>query len=592
MSDIHILEPQLIHQIAAGEIIERPASVLKEFLENSIDAQARTIDVVLENGGLERICVRDDGKGMDRIDLKIAIMPHATSKLTCIEDLDRITSLGFRGEALPSIAAVSSLRLSSAADENMGWTIQVDKNQASDLKPVAHPKGTTVEMHGLFSQIPARRKFLRSERTELLHCERIISRAALSRMDISWSLNPNNRSGFHLPAAISEAAQEARLQRLLGQDFMQHALHLETESTDGLRLRGWLVLPRHHRAQTDQQHWFVNGRWVRDRIISQAVRQGYGDQLPHGRHPCYVLYLEMDPAQVDVNVHPAKWEVRFRNPRQLFDFIRSNIHKALASVRPGVSPYSVPTNQDGITQAPAETARSLPFSVAEQALLYQPHRTSSPEPPISPQENELPPVIENHEMPLGEARAHIHGAFIVAQSSTGMVIVDAHGAHERILYEELKQQWQCSERIPRQNLLIPAAFHVSPDEMRVYERSASILTDAGLETEAAGDLILRVLTTPALLGHVQDIESLLRDSLAEINAMGHVSSVENNILKLFATWSCHRAVRANQSLSKDEMNALLRRMELTERSGQCNHGRPVWIEFSLDELDRWFHRGK
>ncbi len=596
---IHRLPPQLVNQIAAGEVIERPASVVKELLENSLDAGARRIRVEFEGGGARLMRVRDDGAGIARDELPLALARHATSKLDSLEDLDRLVSLGFRGEALPSIASISRFVITSrASDAERGYTLRADGREGpAEAAPVPapHPVGTTVEVRDLFYNVPARRRFLRTERTETGHLEEVVRRLALSRFDVEFRWRGNRQPERVLPVAGDEDARSRRVAQLCGSEFAAHAIAVEAAAV-GLSLRGWIALPTFSRSQPDLQYLYVNGRMVRDRRVAHAVRQGYADVLYHGRHPAFLLYLEMDPALVDVNAHPAKLEVRFRDGRLVHDFLFRSVQRALAQVRPaGASPPPPPpppTRFDAgpdTGSGPARQGRMAltgAQAVAAYAALHPPADASmvheAPVPAGPSGDGEVPP--------LGFAVAQLHGVYLLAENARGLVVVDLHAAHERITYERLKAAWD-DRAAPAQPLLVPVTIEVSEREAEAAQAHGGLLAGAGLEVDRLGRGTLAVRAVPAaLLGC--DAQGLVRDVLSDLIAHGASRRVDELRNGLLSTMACHGAVRANRRLTLPEMNALLRDMERTERAGQCNHGRPTWVEVGLRELDRWFLRGR
>jgi len=586
---IQVLPPRLVNQIAAGEVIERPASVVKELLENSLDAGACSIEIDIEHGGRQRIRVRDDGSGIPRDELSLALSRHATSKIATLEDLEHIGSLGFRGEALPSIASVSRLRLSScSAGAEAGWTVEGDgSDRPLSPAPVAHPHGTTVDIRDLFFNTPARRKFMRTDATEYRHIETVVHRIALSSFPVAFTLRHNQRAALHLPAAKTREQQERRVAELCGNAFMEQAIHIE-HAAAGLRLHGWVALPTFSRSQADLQYFYVNDRMVRDKLVAHAVRQAYQDVLFHGRHPAYLLFLEIDPAAVDVNAHPAKHEVRFRDSRLVHDFLFRTLHEALAAVRPSPE-QPAPQPARPVAGLQFETARatasgqpSLRFDVREQMNRYG---ALHPAPVPAPDAGTAP-----DEFPLGFALGQLHGVYIMAQNATGLVLVDMHAAHERITYEQLKQA-QAGEGIRSQPLLVPLRLGVSVREADACEAQQDAIGELGLDIDRTGREQVVVRAIPALL-HAADIGALVRDVLADILEHGSSRRVQESLNELLSTMACHGSVRANRRLTQDEMNALLRDMERTERSGQCNHGRPTWVQVSLAELDKLFLRGR
>ncbi len=595
---IRIMPPELVNQIAAGEVVERPASVVKELLENSLDAGAGRIRIDVEQGGIRLVRVVDDGRGIDRDDLALSVTSHATSKIRHIDDLDRVCSLGFRGEALPSIASVSQLKLVSRRHhQDCGWQLTVHHSQPSAPEPAAHPVGTTVEVRDLFFNIPARRKFLRTEKTEFGHLDEVVKRVSLSRFDVAIELQHNRRVVRKLSPAHDRPGREARIAQVCGQAFVEQSLYTEFEH-DGMRLSGWIALPTFSRSQADMQYFYVNGRMVKDRLITHAVRQAYQDVLFHGRHPAYVLFYEVDPASVDVNAHPGKHEVRFRQSRQVHDFLFRAIHKSLAEVRPdqagthdlrhfappGTLPQAFAASQAESVpsaQRPLSLERAGAGSVTEQHQAYQRWMQSSQTAEDASQD-ECPP--------LGYARAQLHGVYILAENTEGMVLVDMHAAHERITYERLKQHYDANT-IVSQPLLVPVTLAVSEKEAQLVEDEAGTFQTLGFEVDRVAQESVRLRQVPVLLAS-GDAETLLRDVLADLLVHGHSDRIRQAMHDVLSTMACHGSVRANRRLTEAEMNALLRDMEQTERSGQCNHGRPTWIQLSLAELDKLFMRGQ
>jgi DNA mismatch repair protein MutL len=584
---IRVLPSTLVDQIAAGEVIERPAAALKELLENSLDAGASRIEIDLESGGTRLIRVADNGSGIPVDELELALSRHATSKIASLEDLEQVRTLGFRGEALPSMASVGRLRLSSRArDAETAWSIESDGGTLGERRPAAHPIGTTVELRDLFFNVPARRKFLRTERTELAHAEAAVRNLALARYDVEWRLRHNQRDVLHLPIAAERAAREARVGEICGADFLEHALYFERE-IEGMRLSGWLADPTFSRSQTDMQYTFVNGRHVRDKVLRHAMRLGYEDVLFHGRHPAYVVYLELDPRRVDANAHPAKLEIRFRDSRLVHDFVFRTVEAALAAGEDtaGTRLQRPPTQVDVPEAAPIrQYAMSLPATadtgrVREEASLRD--RLHS-RPPSAAREGRAPP--------LGFALGQLGGIYILAENDDGLIIVDMHAAHERVTYERLKQSL-AAERVAAQPLLVPVRLRVSQAEASCIETSAQQLAELGLELARRGPDEVQVLAVPVLLAQA-DVESLVRDVLSDLADHRDASRVSTTVNTLLATMACHGALRAHRRLSIDEMNALLREMETTERSDRCNHGRPTWTRISIAELDRLFLRGQ
>ena len=587
---IQQLPDTLINQIAAGEVVERPASVVKELVENALDAGARRVEIDLEEGGIRLIRIRDDGGGIAAEELSLAIARHATSKITSLDDLEAVATLGFRGEALPSIASVSRFSLSSRREGNAhGAALQVDGGRLGEVTPKAHPVGTTVEVRDLFFNVPARRKFLRAERTELGHIEEWLRSLALARPDVELRVSHNGKPARRWKGEGSTPSEaglsQVRLHEALGEEFARHTLRIEHAGA-GLRLHGWIAQPAYNRASADQQYLYVNGRSVRDRSIAHAVKQAYADVLFHGRQPAYVLFLELDPRGVDVNVHPAKHEVRFRDARLVHDFVYRTLHAALAETRAGTTEGITPAAQwSGAGALPAAWVMpqsNLALRVDEQRLAYAALYSAQPQ--------TLPQASDAGAPPLGYAIAQLHGIYILAENADGLVVVDMHAAHERIGYEKLKSAHD-GEGLRTQPLLVPISIAVSEREAEVAEREAATLAQLGFEVTRNGPQSLALRSVPALLADGQ-VEALLRDVLADLREHGDSLRIAAARDELLSTMACHGAVRANRKLTIPEMNALLREMETTERSGQCNHGRPTWARFTLPEIDRWFLRGR
>jgi DNA mismatch repair protein MutL len=593
---IRLLPAQLIDQIAAGEVIERPASVVKELVENALDAGATRVEVDVEQGGAKLIRVRDDGHGIEQADLTLALARHATSKVGSLAELERVASLGFRGEALPSIASVSRLSLvSRAALASHAWCVD---GGSGEIGPAAHPRGTTVEVRDLFYNTPARRKFLRSERTELDHIEQTLRRLALARFDVGFQLRHNRRDTLVAASAPAREDQEQRLGGLLGRSFLEHCLYLEHEAA-GLRLHGWVGVPAFARSQPDLQFFFVNGRIVRDRLVTHAVRAAFRDVLHHSRHPAYVLYLGLDPALVDVNVHPAKHEVRFRESRLVHDFLFRTLHdvlaEPLAGTEPGPEPATaaVPARPAGLDLAPRQGGLGLrvtePAGAYAAALDWQTPTAPFAEPEAA-SAGAASAVAAGGSPPLGFALAQLHGVYVLAQNAEGLVLVDMHAAHERVTYERLKAVWR-RQGAPSQPLLVPVSVAVSRREAELADDHAATFAQLGLMVDRIGPEMVAVRAVPALLKDA-DVEPLVRDLLADLAAHGATGRLDEESDAILATAACHGSVRANRRLTLDEMNALLRDIERTERSAQCNHGRPTWTRLSLADLDRLFMRGR
>ena len=607
---IQALPEQLINQIAAGEVVERPASVVKELVENSLDAGADRVDVDLEAGGKRLIRVRDNGAGIAREQLALALNRHATSKVASLQELERVASLGFRGEALPSIASVSRLTLTSRADgEELAWEVDAGDSAApGEPAPAAHPRGTTVEVRDLFFNTPGRRKFLKADRTEFGHIQEQVRRIALARFDIGVRLRHNDRTGLQVAPAMDDVAREERLARLLGSGFVEQALRVDLEAA-GLTLQGWVGLPTFSRGTADLQYLFVNGRHVRDRTAAHAIRRAYQDVLFKDRYPAYVLYLEVDPAQVDVNVHPAKHEVRFRDGRLIHDFLARSLRDVLESVRPeaaDVSFVAAPndaapaarspgsTSTAGSPASPAEAPQQsgFGFGLREAQALYgepppaadQPAGTvARPEPTAATEDRDVPP--------LGYALAQIHGVFILAETADGVVLVDMHAAHERIVYERMKEAL-ATQGVASQPLLVPVPVAVTPAEAELAESHQETFRQLGFEVDRNGPDSVLVRQVPGLLRHA-DVGRLVADVLADLRALGGDGErLREQLNQVLGTMACHGSVRANRSLTIAEMNALLRDMERTPNSGQCNHGRPTWTRLGMAALDRLFMRGQ
>lgn len=595
---IRVLPEQLIHQIAAGEVIERPASVIKELVENSLDAGARRIDVEIEEGGSKLIRVRDDGGGIDRDELALALSRHATSKITTIDDLERVATLGFRGEALPSIGSVSRMRLiSRAAGADTAYAVSSDNGALSAAEPAAHPAGTTVEVRDLFFNVPARRKFLRAERTETQHIARMIERLALSKFATALSLSVGRKRHADYPAAHSQIEREKRVAQIVGDEFMANALYVEHESA-GCKLTGWLCQPTYARAQPDLQHFYLNGRTLRDRLIASAIRLGYRDVMFHGRHPAYVLFMELDPTQVDVNAHPAKLEVRFRDGRHVHDFLFRSVERVLRDTYAGAaSAAPAPTSVDTFmpSAVPMWPARgpdtvsyagsliqqsSLGLRVADASRSYD-----MPQPAAGPLHGET-----GETPPLGFALAQLHGIYILSQAPDGLILVDMHAAHERTTYERMKAAL-ANGPVASQPLLVPLAINVSAAEADALEEHAPMLRQAGLDLERSGPAGVQVRAVPAFL-RATEMDQLVARIGADLVSNGASRGVEEALNEVLGTIACHGAVRAHRNLTITEMNALLREMERTVRSDQCNHGRPTWTYVSMSDLDRMFLRGR
>ncbi|MEQ5834619.1 DNA mismatch repair endonuclease MutL [Marinobacter sp. NFXS9] len=631
MSEIRLLSPRLANQIAAGEVVERPASVVKELVENALDAGAERVEVDIEQGGVKLIRVRDTGSGIAESDLPLALSRHATSKIVDLDDLEAVASLGFRGEALASISSVSRLSLTSRTEGNdAAARVEVEgRDMDARISPAAHPVGTTVEVRDLFFNTPARRKFLRTEKTEFGHIEECVRRQALARFETGFTLRHNQRAIQSLRPAMTPLDKERRIGALCGQQFVDNAVVIDAEAS-GLRLWGWVALPTFSRSQADLQYFFVNHRVIRDRLVAHAVRQAYRDVLYNNRHPAFVLYLELDPANVDVNVHPTKHEVRFRDGRLVHDFIFRTLHRALGEVKPqdhmhGAVAQSLsreagyagtPDGQPApVASAPYGTngggqayggQKPVAWEAQDQMAFYQSLNAGggTAEASVSPsqaaavaeapqsfaQPAPTPPQDSEAEPPLGYAIAQLHGIYILAQTRQGMIVVDMHAAHERITYERMKTALDAQD-LKSQPLLVPVTLAVSQREAGVAESHVEELQSLGLQIERMGPETLVVRQIPALLRGA-DTEQLVRDVVSDLMEHGQSDRVKAVTNELLGTMACHGSVRANRQLTIPEMNTLLRDMEATERSGQCNHGRPTWTLVTMGELDKLFLRGR
>jgi DNA mismatch repair protein MutL len=585
---IRVLPSELVDQIAAGEVIERPASVVKELAENSLDAGAQRIEVDVERGGTGLIRVRDDGAGIAAAELPAAVARHATSKIASLDDLEAIATLGFRGEALPSIGSVSRLRIASrAALAEQAAEITVDGAAVAAVRPAAHPPGTSVEVRDLFFNVPARRKFVRSEATELTHIVRLVERLALSRFDVSFRLRHGARTLLETQAVAGSGGEAVRLEALLGRDFTAGAVPVR-HAAGPVMLSGWVGLPTRSRAQPDQQFWFVNGRSVRDRLLMNAVRLAYRDVLYHGRHAAYVLYLTLDPKLVDVNAHPAKLEVRFRDSRQIHDFVFRAVEQALAGTRPNLAaaPAALSPGGNG-----APLASSSAYPGAQGAPLH--FADAAPDPwALAALVRESPPAapLPAGEEPLGAALAQLHGVYILAQNRDGLVLVDMHAAHERVLYEQLKAE-RARGPPATQRLLTPLVIEVKAHELAALLERGGDFERAGFELDALGPTRLAVRTVPALLD-ARDVGELVTALVRDLVLDADTHHLEAAADRFLGTLACRSAIHAHRRLTLPEMNALLRQMEATERANQCNHGRPTWTRLSLSQLDQLFLRGR
>ncbi|MFT5211631.1 MAG: DNA mismatch repair protein MutL [Flavobacterium sp.] len=622
MTRIQQLGVRLSNQIAAGEVVERPASVVKELLENSLDAGSHRIDVDLEAGGVRLIRVRDDGLGIHKDDLTLALSRHATSKIEAVGDLEAVETLGFRGEALASLASVSRLTMTSnlANSADSAWRITVSGAlMKPELVPAAHPRGTTVEVKDLFFNTPARRKFLKTERTELQKIEDVVRKLGLSHPEVSFNIQHNGKLIRQYTGARSVDEISRRVASVFGPAFLENAIYFEDANVNdadisgsnipkSMTLRGWIGQPTYSRSQADQQYFYVNGRIIRDKIITHAVKQGYSDVLYHGRHPVYALFFNIDPKQVDVNVHPTKHEVRFRESRQVHDYLFRTIYKVLAEVRPEAgdesgqgsggenqfhTPYPVgelPPSQSNISFQSGFGRRS---PIREQLSTYGSLLREGGSEAREFENQELENDARTNQgtvPPLGYAVAQLHGIYILAQNAQGLIIVDMHAAHERIIYERMKQASE-DAGIKMQPLLVPLSLALSEKECLAAEEFKSELVSLGLELQNVSTESLIVRGIPAMLS-MSSAEALIRDVLADLIEYGSTARVNQHRDEILSTMACHGSVRANRHLTIPEMNALLRDMEETERSGQCNHGRPTWTEQTIADLDRLFLRGR
>lgn len=624
MSRVKVLSSFVADQIAAGEVVERPASIVKELIENSIDAEAREIEVRTEAGGVDLVWVRDDGGGIHSDDLPLALQRHATSKIGDAGDLIGIDSLGFRGEALASVASVAKVKLSSAtSSEAGGWFVESHGGETQGSGPVAHPQGTTVEVRDLFYNTPARRKFLKSERSEIGQIDQILRRLSLAHMDIGFSLAQARTTGssarVNRPLRLAPGDPADRLCRVLSPDFVENSVHID-ESNHDLRMFGWVGLPHHNRRQMDQQYFYVNGRAIRDKLVGHAIRQAYSDVMFHGRHAVYVLYLQLPADGVDVNVHPTKHEVRFREARQVHDFIFSSLNRALRGLRPGQLSNNQATSGSVNAEFDSDLTRSSlsqqhPFELSNRSsgsgpaggftqLIYEQERSlGDGASMVEEQRADWPAQAQTNDAagsateqssedahPLGYAIAQLHGIYILAQNSQGLVMVDMHAAHERIVYEQMKEA-QARDGIARQRLLVPLTFNVTEQEANLAEECAEQLDAAGLIVERMGQSSVVVREVPVLLAKA-NVQEMVQDLLAELCEFGTGESIKRKNFDVLATLACRGSVRANRQLTIMEMNALLRSMEVTENAGLCNHGRPTYIRRNLAELDRLFLRGQ
>ena len=617
---IRVLPNELVDQIAAGEVIERPASVVKELVENSLDSGARKIEIDVERGGIGLIRIRDDGCGIPAAELPVAVSRHATSKITSLDDLESVTTLGFRGEALPSIGSVSRLRIvSHPADAEHGAEIGVDAGAVTAVRPAAHPHGTTIEVRELFFNVPARRKFVRSDSTELGHIVRLVERLALSRFDVTFRLRNGQRLLLDAPA-VAEGEEVTRLAEVLGSEFSGRSVPV-SHSAGPVNLSGWIGLPTAARATADQQYWFVNNRNVRDRLLMNAVRVAYRDVLYGGRHAAYVLYLTLDPKLVDVNAHPAKLEVRFRDSRQVHDFVFRALERALADTKPNLA-AALPAAVIGAPHAAPSYRTTAPLP------LYEPSRSpwavantvrDEPQPVFSDVSAHMgssqaaapigdfptrdsrtrgfladgsvtAPLESAAGQPLGTALAQLHGIYILAQNRDGLVLVDMHAAHERVLYEKMKAEQQLAEPAS-QHLLEPIVVELKGHELESILENRAEWERAGFELDALGPTRLALRRVPALIAH-ENVTDIVKAVVRDLDLDADAHHLDTAADKFLGTLACRTAIHAHRRLTVPEMNALLRQMEVTDRANQCNHGRPTWTRLSMPELDQLFLRGR
>ena len=608
---IRQLDDNLINQIAAGEVIERPSSLLKELLENSVDAQATHIDIQIDKGGIKRIQVRDNGHGIAKEELAIALSRHATSKLDSVEDLFSMHTLGFRGEALPSIAAVSRMCLKSkTADQSSGFEISIEGGNLLDtVKPSALEQGTIVEVEDLFYNTPARRKFLRTEKTEFNHCDAVVRRVALANPSVEINFVNDGKPVLHVFLANNQIEQEKRVGGICGKPFAGGCVYIE-DQVDLMSLDGWIGLPTFSRSQRDLQYFFVNGRAVNDNLVAHAVKRAYSDVLYHGRHPAFVLYFTIRPDLVDVNVHPAKTEVRFRENRAVHDYIYRTIHRSIAHFTTEQSNIAAPSPESAFRARTSgsggygspQAQRNFQSMVQEQLSTYEKLSGSLNESNAIENHVHLPTVLppQYHDAedrsdpsdipPLGFAIAQFRGIYIIAENRDGLIMVDMHAAHERITYEALKAQID-QKKIRQQPLLVALQINVSQREVQICEQFSQDFSAMGFDVDILGEEKIVVRSVPELFGK-SDVETLVRDIISDLQEHGVSQRAADARDEILSSAACHGSVRANRKMEIAEMNALLRQMEEVERSGQCNHGRPTWMSVSLNEIDKWFMRGR
>jgi len=621
------LSTHLANQIAAGEVVERPSSVLKELLENSLDAGATQIDLDIEKGGIGLVRVRDNGRGIHHDDLALAVDRHATSKISDFEDLVKVDTLGFRGEALPSIGSVAKVSITSRfEDDEQAWALSDNGGVVDEVpKPAAHPQGTTIDVRDLFFNTPARRKFMRTERTEFKHLEDVVRRIGLCRFDVGISLKHDQRLVHQWRMANDAESKKRRVASICGSAFTESSIEVDVAAS-GMRLWGWVGLPTFSRSQADLQYFYVNGRAVKDKLIAAAVRKAYQDVMYHGRHSAFVLYFELDPAEVDVNVHPTKHEVRFRESRLVHDFLFRSLYRALAEVRPESPSADASVNPEtGEIEAGTAVMGSPSLGAAPLMAHYSPSVSAGNASPAGKPQyrhqqgmslavkeqmtayGQLHPQVpvanaalsssadQNTDAvdapPLGFALAQLHGIYILAQNQQGLVVVDMHAAHERVTYERMKVSWGESEGIRVQPLLVPESMAIAEAEAQLVEDQKEFLQSIGLDIDRVGPEIVVIRAVPALLRSA-DARALVQDVLSDLVTEGNSRRIQERLNEILGTMACHGSVRASRQLTQPEMNALLRDMERTERSGQCNHGRPTWTQLSMDDLDKLFMRGR
>jgi DNA mismatch repair protein MutL len=644
LQPICILETRLANQIAAGEVVERPASVVKELLENSIDAGATRITIEIESGGIKLIRIRDNGHGIAKNQLNIALSRHATSKITSIDDLAKISSLGFRGEALASICSVSKVVLTSAtANQAHGAQVRVvGKDMTAEVTPAPHAQGTTVEVKDLFFNVPARRKFLKTEKTEFFHIEEVVKRLALAKFNIGFELKHNGKNILNLPQATDEAIKKRRIANIISEEFATSAIDIATDN-QSLKLCGWISQPTLSRSNTDMQYFFINKRIVKDKLVNHAIRQAYTDVLYNGRYPVYSLYLTIAPDLIDVNVHPTKHEVRFKDSGSAYKFIAGVLMRALNDTKPKhnnevavdfniaseqpqlstsskinlSSPNWQPTKKLTVTnnysQSNLFTPSAKPFNIVaenkhldtnsadNELILENSFMSNEPHPPVAVgtsiiTDNHSSCITKNTDSktmeeipPLGFAVAQIKGIYIIAENINGMIIVDMHAAHERITYEKIKQDFY-RHAIASQPLLLPKSIMLNPEETECVKSNIDKLQKVGLHLEQSGENSFIIRSIPVLLQQA-DISKLLSTTINAMIKFDTTKNINNEMNQVLATMACHGSIRANRNMTVSEMNALLRDMEQTNCSNQCNHGRPTWVEFTLQNIDKLFSRG-